>query len=214
VISLAFCDPRRDDKQATLTAARSLAVPTLIPPSMPTISPRRDIQRSFAEARQLSAGSGGKRWVVIIAPDGALIRVPVPPAQEADPTLLRDVRRALAPENEPITGLAITSINHTTGVQRRARSFHRLLPLLPNLSYLVGAACLGNSVVAFEGHPRDFTAGCVEADLLLLDDGMVPLLAPDWAAVAVKALRQPRIVLFGRDGRLAKLTRIVAVDEP
>jgi hypothetical protein len=182
----------------------------LIPPNMPTVSPHRDIRRCFAEARRLSAGAHGVRWVVIIAADGTLVRVPVPAPDAAEPTLLRDVRRALAPEHEPLTDLTITAVNCTTGVQRKARSFQKMLALIPNLSYLIGAACLGNNVVAFEGHPTDFAAGCVDADMLLLDDAMLPLLQPDWAVIALATLRQPRIILFGRDGRLSKLTRIVA----
>jgi hypothetical protein len=185
----------------------------MIAPSMPTVSPHRDIRRCFAEARRISAGGRGTRWVVIVAPDGTLVNVPVPARADADQSLLRDVRRALAPDDEPLTDLVITSINCTTGAQRRARSFHRMLPLIPNLSYLVGAACLGNTVVAFEGHPNDFAAGCVDADMLLLDGGMIPLLSPDWAAVALQTLRQPRIICFGRDGRMSKVQRVVAVEE-
>lgn len=187
-------------------------MPILIPPTMPTISPRRDIRRCFADARRLSAGAHGVRWVVIIAPDGTLVNVPVPSADEADQTLLRDVRLALAPHQEAVTGLAITAINCTSGVQRRARSFHKMLPLVPNLSYMVGAACLGNTVVAFEGRPGDFAAGCADADMLLLDDGMIPFLQPDWAAIALNTLRQPRIILFGRDGRLGKLDQLIEVE--
>lgn len=180
---------------------------------MPTISPRRNIRRCIVDARRLSAGAHGVRWVVIIAPDGKLVNVPVPSPEEADQSLLRDVRAALAPHQEPVTGLTITSINCTNGVQRRAKSFHKMLELVPNLSYLVGAACLGNNVAAFEGHPGDFAVGCENADVLLLDDGMMPLLQPDWAAIALNTLRQPRIILFGRDGRLSKLDRLVEVEK-
>jgi hypothetical protein len=182
----------------------------IIDPNMPTVSPHRDIRRCLADARRISAGARGTRWVVIIAPDGTLVNVPAP--THADPSLLRDVRRALAPEDEPLTDLVITSINCTTGAQRRARSFYRMLPLVPNLSYLVGAACLGNTVVAFEGHPNDFAAGCVDADMLLIDGGMIPFLSPDWAMVALGALRQPRVICFGRDGRMSRVQRVVEVD--
>ncbi len=187
-------------------------MPSFISPCMPTISPNRDIRRCFADGRRLSAGSHGLRWVVIIAPNGSLVNVPVPPQGEADQSLIRDVRSALAPENESVTGLAITAINCTMGVQRLARSFHKMLALVPNLSYLVGAAYLGNTVVSFEGHPDAFPVGCDDADMLILDDGMIPFLRPDWAAIALKKLRQPRILLFGRDGRLSKLTRLVEVE--
>jgi hypothetical protein len=189
-------------------------MPSMISPSMPTISPRRDIRRCFTDARRLSAGAHGTRWVVIIAADGTLVNIPVPGAADADQTLLRDVRLALSPNKEPHTGLTITAINCTTGAQRRARSFHKKLSLVPNLSYLVGAACLGNTVVSFEGHPTDFVAGCIDADMLLLDDGMIPLVQPDWAVIAVKTLRQPRIILFGRDGRLSKVDVMMAAEKP
>jgi hypothetical protein len=43
---------------------------------------------------------------------------------------------------------------------------------------------------------------------------MTPLLQPDWAVVALKTLRQPRIILFGRDGKLSKLDRVVEVEDP
>src|SRR5262249_41097985 len=147
-------------------------------------------------------------------PDGKLVLVPVPAPEEADASLLRDVRAALAPQHEPVTGLVITAINGTAGVQRRGRSFFKLLPLMPNLSYLVGAACLGSPVVAFEGHANDFAAGCEDADLLLIDDGMTPLLRPDWAAIALNVLRHPRIIEFGRDGRLRKVDQVIEVEGP
>jgi hypothetical protein len=186
----------------------------MTPPSMPTISPKRDIKRCFENARRLSAGAHGVRWVVIIAADGTLINVPVAPEEEADRTLLRDARMILAPSGETVTGLTITAINCTTGIQRVARSFHKTLPLIPNLSYLVGAASLGNNVVVFEGNADDFAAGCADADVLLLDGRMLPLLRPDWADLALKTLRQPRIYMFGRDGQLSRLDSVVAIEKP
>jgi hypothetical protein len=185
---------------------------SMIPASMPTVSPRRDVRRCLSDARRLSAGVRGERWVVIIAPDGTLIRVPVPALEDAVPSLLRDTRTALAPDPLPTSGLDITAIICTNGVRKLAHSFHGMLPLVPNLSYLVGAACLGNTVVAFEGQHGDVVAGCEGADMLLVDDGMVPLLQPDWAAVAVRTLRQPRVIFFGRDGKLKRLDRVVEVE--
>jgi hypothetical protein len=187
----------------------------MLPARMPTVSPTRDIRSCLAEARRISGGAHGLRWVVIVAPDGSLIRVPVLPERAADQSLLRDVRAVLQPEGgEEVTGPAITSINSTAGIQKRARSFFQILELVPNLSHLVGAAALGNTVVAFEGHPGDFPAGVEDADVLLVDGDMVPFLQPDWAAIALKELRQPRIIQYGRDGRLSLLTRLVEVEKP
>ena len=186
----------------------------MLPARRPAVSPNRNIRSCLDQARRISAGAHGLRWVVIVAPDGTLVRVPVPPEHEADQSLLRDVRSSLSPNGEPATGLAITSINCTAGVQKRARSFFQILELVPNLSYLVGAAALGNTVVAFEGHPGDFPAGVGDTDVLLVDGDMVPFLQPDWAAIAPKELRQPLVIQFGRDGRLSQLTRLVEVEGP
>ena len=186
----------------------------MISPRMPSISPKRDIQACFNEARRIGSGANGPRWVVIVTPDGSLVKVPVAPANEADQSLLHDVRFVLSPDGEPTSGLVITAINYTAGIQARARSFHQILELMPNLSYLVGAACLGNTVVAYEGHPGDILAGVTNADVLILDGGMIPFLQPDWAAIALKTLRQPRIITFGRDGKLSRLTQLVAIDSP
>ena len=96
---------------------------------------------------------------------------------------------ALDPESdaEPEKGLVITAINCTAGIQQRARSFHKILDIIPNLSYLVGAVSLGHNVVAFEGLAGDLASACTGRDMLLLDDGMVPFLQPDWAAIALPA---------------------------
>jgi hypothetical protein len=198
-----------------IQSTRSLPRCAMLPARMPNVSPNRDIGRCFAEARRLSAGRNGLRWVVIIAPDGTLIKVPVPPPAEADQSLLRDVRAALSPEGgEAVTGLTITSINNTGGIQKRGRSFFQILELIPNLSYLVGAACLGNTLVAFEGADDVFPAGVADADVLVVDDGMVPFLRPDWAAIALKELRELRILQFGRDGRLSYVSQLIEVERP
>src|SRR5262245_57406509 len=104
-------------------------------PRMPAVSPNRDMKHCFAEARRLSGGGDGERQVVIIAPDGTLLQVPVPPPGKADASLIHDVRTALAPEDEPATGQNITAINFTQGIQKVSRSFFKILELMPNLSY-------------------------------------------------------------------------------
>ena len=60
----------------------------------------------------------------------------------------------------------------------------------------------------------DFPVGVADTDVLIVDDGMIPFLRPDWAAIALKELRHPRILQFGRDGRLSYLSRLVEVEMP
>jgi hypothetical protein len=43
---------------------------------------------------------------------------------------------------------------------------------------------------------------------------MIPLLRPDWAVIALNLLRQPRIIQFGRDGRLRKVDQVIEIERP
>lgn len=59
----------------------------MIAANMPTVSPHRDFRQCLANARRISAGVRGTRWVVIIAPDGTLVNVPVAAQADADQAL-------------------------------------------------------------------------------------------------------------------------------
>jgi len=55
-------------------------------------------------------------------------------------------------------------------------------------------------VWVFEGHPSALAQGCRDADLLLVDSGMLPELErnPDWQATAEQVMRTPDIKLVSR----------------
>ena len=67
------------------------------------------------------------------------------------------------------------------------------------LGMLLGFAYVGHAVWVFEGHPSALTEGCRDADVLLVDGGMLPFLAPDWHAVASHARRRPEIYVHDRE---------------
>jgi hypothetical protein len=58
-------------------------------------------------------------------------------------------------------------------------------------------AYIGHSVWIFEGHPSALAAGCKGADLLIVDDAMVPHLAPDWQLVA--SSESPKLQIYLHD---------------
>ena len=54
------------------------------------------------------------------------------------------------------------------------------------------------AVWVFEGHPSALSAGCREADVLIVDGAMVPHLQQDWIAVASSAMKHPEIYVHDR----------------
>jgi hypothetical protein len=63
---------------------------------------------------------------------------------------------------------------------------------------LVGLSYIGHAVWVFEGHASALAAGCREADVLIVDSAMRPLLPPAWDADAAAAMRNGNILVHNR----------------
>jgi hypothetical protein len=176
-----------------------------MPISMPDVDAERDFSTVLAEARKGAPGpdhSAGQRHISIITPGRLIMMLPCPPAGSVSPEMVEGIRR-IVPDAQP---QAISAIAFTDVVRHGALDAARVNELIPFTGYLLGMAFVGHNVVVFEGHPSALSAGCLGADLLIVDGAMVDHLQEDWVAVAVRVMRQPRILVFGRDGR------IVAID--
>ena len=71
---------------------------------------------------------------------------------------------------------------------------------IPFLGTLEGFVQLGHAVILFEGHSNALGAVCENADLLLVDEKMIPHLAKDWLQVALNVMRNDYIIRIKRDG--------------
>ena len=72
---------------------------------------------------------------------------------------------------------------------------------IPFFDFLLGFAALGHTVWVFEGHTSALAAGCREADLLLVDSGLLPALEahnPEWRTQALQAMRGDTVKLIAR----------------
>ena len=76
---------------------------------------------------------------------------------------------------------------------------------IPFLGILLGFAYIGHAVWLFEGHASALEHGCRDADVLLVDGGMVPYLSSDWQAAAARVMRKPEI--YVHDRQTYRLTR-------
>lgn len=77
----------------------------------------------------------------------------------------------------------------------------------PFAGLFIGLAYIGHTVWIFEGHPSALVAGCRDADLLIVDGGMIPFMAKDWATTAASVMRNKEIYMHDRS--TFKLARVL-----
>ncbi len=78
---------------------------------------------------------------------------------------------------------------------------------IPFFGLLRKLGYLGHAVWIFEGHVSAMAAGCQDADVLIVDDGMMPYLPGNWRSVATRAMRGSEVHVFERKtGSLRRLT--------
>jgi tetratricopeptide (TPR) repeat protein len=78
---------------------------------------------------------------------------------------------------------------------------------IPFIWDLLIIGTFGHSVLLFEGHPSVLKMGCRDADVLIVDEGMIPFLQSNWASVAHSVMRGERqILVFQREGGVRQIT--------
>jgi hypothetical protein len=174
--------------------------------SMPEVDTHQDPRTVFSKARELSAGAETGRSVTIVTPGRLIMPVACPPANAVSPQMLEGVRR-IVPDNPK---QQITVIANNNVVAASAFTAREANTLIPFLGYLMGMAFDGHTVVVFEGHSSAIAAACEGSTLLLVDQVMVEHLQPDWGSVAASAMKSANILMFGRDGSLARIVPGVA----
>jgi len=80
---------------------------------------------------------------------------------------------------------------------------------IPFIWDLLIMGTFGHSVLLFEGHPAVLKMGCRDADVLIVDEGMIPFLQSDWVSVAHSMMRGERqILVFQREGGVRQITNV------
>lgn len=169
---------------------------SIFTPRMPEVDIRADIETIFSKARtaadDLVEDDGGlfHRQVVIVTPGRLLLGDTCPLPGEIHKDELSRLTEILPPK--PVKNIAVIGFTQLDALQmdiRQAIPFH---------GYLLGFASLGHRVWVFEGHASALAAGCRDADLLLVDEGMLAELDKDWRTNAEKAMRGSKIKIIAR----------------
>ena len=166
-------------------------------PRMPEVAVRGDIEQVFGAVPPTAAGEKGTRGLVVVAPDRRMLLMPALEASEKLNEMAAGMERLIpSAVKRNIAVIACTEIPAATANAFNVAEANRAIPFL---GLLTGLTYLGHSVWIFEGHPSAMAAGCREADVLLVDSGMLPHLARGWEDTATGAMRNANILLHDRN---------------
>jgi len=167
-------------------------------PRMPDVDIRADIETIFARARaaadEVVEDEEGlyRRQIIFVTPGRLLIGRNCPLPAEIATEELKRLKGLVAPK--PAINIAAISYTYLEALQAdMARA-------VPFLGYLLGFGTLGHNVWVFEGHENALAAGCRNADILLVDEGMLPYISAEWRKIAEKAMRGTDIKQIPRAG--------------
>ena len=166
-------------------------------PRMPDVDVVPKIEDIFGTARQAARGQTPlpdarptDRHLIIVTPARMLIHHPCPPAGSMAPKQVSSIEKLIpSAVQRAIAVIAYTELRAVETDIARA---------IPFAGMLLGCAYIGHAVWAFEGHASALAAGCREADVLLVDGGMVPYLTEDWVKVVGSAMRRKEIYVHDR----------------
>jgi hypothetical protein len=196
-----------------LASVRSLINPpddAVFEPRMPEVDQPSTLAEVFDHARSAAAagtpnGDGSaQRCVVVVTPGRLLMLQPCPAPGSMPEERVEAIRKMISPERKR----NIVAISYTELSALKAN----ISKAIPFFGMLIGFAYIGHAVWVFEGHSSALVHGCQNADVLLVDGGMVPFLQPDWQTVAASVMQRQEIYVHDRKTfRLSRAVRVEAV---
>jgi len=167
-------------------------------PRIPEVDIRPDIETVFINARAAADTSREDedglfhRQVIIVTPGRLLISKICPlPSELPSDELLR--LTSLIPPHPP-KNISVIAFTYLEALQKD------IFKAIPFFGYLVGWSTIGHRVWVFEGHSSAFQAGCREADMLIIDGGILPFLGDEmeWRTIAAGVMRGKEIKIIPR----------------
>lgn len=162
----------------------------LFAPRMPEVDFPVHLEEVFAKARRVGSGelappNSTGRHLAIVTPGRMVMMHPCPAPGTMSPTAVESVEKILSSENKrKVAVIAFTELEALRADLKKA---------IPFFGLLTGLAYIGHSVWVFEGHSSALAGGCREADVLIVDEMMIPFLASDWVRTVSKVMPRPSI---------------------
>lgn len=135
----------------------------------------------------------GLRHVAVVTPGRIIRLIPAPFPITKSEKELASVKSLLSSD----TPLRITAVSYTK--LEALMTDTTSMKCIPFLGYLLAFASLGHNVIVFEGHPSALAAGVRHSDMLIIDSGMLPFLAENWAEIVYEAMNpNPKVFIHER----------------
>ncbi len=157
---------------------------------MPQVKPLGD--GIVQQARDLAFDPVNRR-LVAITPDRRIKTSTNLQPRDMLPRPFLSHLESIAPSTEQwlIVGIGMTDFSALQGDPYRC---------VPFLGTLEGFVQIGHAVILFEGHANAFAQVCENADLLIIDNEMIPYLQRDWINVLLNVMRNDYIIRIRREG--------------
>jgi hypothetical protein len=147
-----------------------------------------DAEQKFRLARAKAV----QQQLVIIRPDSRFLLFPA--MKPGSSEMLASLERLLP--SCPTRNAAV--IADTAWSTMESPSLQDASRAIPFLGMLVGFTSIGHVVWVFDGRAGFLSAGCREADLLIVDGALLAEVPPDWETTARKVIRNPQILVHER----------------
>jgi len=173
-------------------------VKDLFTPHPPEVDIRPDIESVFSKARAAADESREDedglfhRQVIIVTPGRLLISKVCPLPSEIPADELFRLTSLIPPQ--PQKNISVISYTYLEALKKD------ILQTIPFFGFLLGFAAIGHNVWVFEGHSSALQAGCREADMLVIDGGILPFLGDEmeWRPLAAGVMRGKDIKIIPR----------------
>ena len=168
----------------------------------PRMPDARPVQEGVVDYARDVAFDPVNRRLVMITPDRRIKTSPILPSKHELPIQFVVELESIAPSAGQWLIVAIG----LTDPDALALDMYRCVPFM---GMLQGLSQIGHAVVLFEGHEEALGDVCKDANLLIVDDAMIPFLAEDWMARVLGSMRNPYIIRIKREEDSISAERLV-----
>ena len=178
---------------------------------MPGIEAPGDVEQVFAKARRTATGARGLVCLVVVRPDHQLLILPALPNTPGLAARAGDLE-SLIPSAVKRSIAVIAQTRFTMGepgAKTAVPSYETASKAIPFFGLLLALSHAGHAVWVFDGNTSELAAGCRDADVLIIDSDVLPLLRPGWAEEVSAVMRNPNILTHDRKSYQLRVIRKV-----
>jgi hypothetical protein len=150
----------------------------------------QSLERVFASVREKAAHG----QLIILRPDGRMVTLPR--LEKCPPEAIAAVERMM-PSN---VKRKVAVIGETAWTMREPLNLQAANQAIPFFGLLMGFASLGHAIWVFDAKVSSLvSAGCHDADVVIVDGARCPSLPTGWQASAQKKMRGKQILVHDRE---------------